>query len=152
MQDFSESCARREQWRALTDKDVHTPLRGLLDIDKRSTSSAAGGLAMQEDFPSFQPLSLDRLEPNDSLPDICLCYELNLLFVRVLFWRSQVGSLAHHQNPLFSAETGVSHEQAALNWLHTLSLGACQNGDVTPFTASSALVPGARMSRQNRPG
>ena len=72
VQDYEEACARCEQWRVLTNKDVHTQLRGLLDFDKRKTPSVARGLSMKENFPRLQLLQGDRLEPSESLLDIRL--------------------------------------------------------------------------------
>lgn len=125
-EDYEEACGRCEQWRVVPDQATHTQLRALLDFDKRKTSSSARGLALTQPYPKLDLLKGDRLEPNETLPDIGLFDELAVFPTQVLFWRRQVEGLTHHRNPLFSAETGISHESAALDWLHTLSLGVFQ--------------------------
>ena len=125
--DYSDACTRCELWRDITDASVHLQLRGLLAYDNRRGTRAARGLALTEDFPRLMLLKGDRLEPCDTLPDIGSFDALTHFPTKVLFWRRSAETITHHRNPLFAPETGVSPDRAAaLDWLHTLSLGVFQ--------------------------
>ena len=119
--DYEESCSRCEYWVTMT-REQHTCLRGLLFYDKRK--AAGRGLTLRADFGPLGLLKGDRVEPHPGLINIEEFERIYVFPARALFWRRSQEAMCHHRNPMFApAISSTPSTSAALDWLHTLSLG-----------------------------
>ena len=66
--DYEAACARCEMWKTITRRQ-HTDLRAIVVHDKRK-GRGHKGLCLQRDYPDLALLAGDRVEPNETLPDI----------------------------------------------------------------------------------
>ena len=104
----------------------HLDIRKLLDNDK---GKEGRGLTLRDNYPPLGLLKGDRLEPWDGCTDISDFERIADFPARALFWRKSKERMAHHRNPIFSDDIGITPgKSCALDWLHILSLGVFRLG------------------------
>ena len=124
--DYELACSHCELWRDVTEAQ-HLRLRAILEHDRRKGKASSKGFRLVEDFPDLGLLAGDRLEPWVGLPNVDDFVSIEQFPARCLFWHPSAETLCHHRNPIFDSDLGVTTtDSAALDWLHTLSLGVFQ--------------------------
>lgn len=148
---YLEACRVAEHWVLVTEVD-RAALLVILRYDKRDDGSR--GRALIENYPPLFLEKGDRLEPSMSLNDVAQFESLGNLPQMVLFWKLRTQTWAHHRNPLFAGDIGVSIDSLAIDTLHTLNLGLYQKFVATVWWAlllSDAFnVAGSLGNRNNQ--
>ena len=122
-EEFNLACTACETYVTIT-QGIFARLRPRLAYFKQSKGPR--GRALTEDFPDLGLLRGDRLEPFHGMERLEL-FDKQAKPFQALFWRRSCETAVRHRGTLWSAETGLTADQALVpDWLHGLSLGGVQ--------------------------
>ena len=100
------------------DRDALVPL---LDYDK--TKDGSKGRALRSNVPHLRLRKHDRLEPNETLPDVGMLESIAVFPCCILFWRTSCETVTKHRNPLFGPRGYIVVTMICADILHTIYLG-----------------------------
>jgi len=121
--DYDDACKACEIVVKVESREVHTTIIAGLEYDKRLYG--ARGRALKIEIPALRLQPGDRLEPNESVPDVAQFDAKRGYPFDVTFWRRSRETACRHRNPLF-AIPGVSCENLMSDMLHCVFLGIAQ--------------------------
>ena len=125
MVDYMRSCVQCETRVALTPAHIRQ-IRPCMYFDKRRTADGNHGRSLSRDVPELGLLRNSRLEPSSAFPDIHN-FDADDMGAGPLSGGGARKNLVFGAEIFFCAESGVSIDSIAIDWLHTLSLGVFQH-------------------------
>lgn len=122
--DMDQACLQCEVEVVLS-LENHSFIRSKLAYDRRGKLARGRYLSVACEIGGVHIDKYDRLEPCVLVQDIGAGFDNITGFpVTVLFWRTAKTRWVYHRNPMWSPQSGHTHDRTLVfDWLHTLSLG-----------------------------